>query len=145
MIWSFVKDRSSFLPKKYKDAKLDFDKIYIGSTSIPERSKTCANAILDIMPYAVGRLYVKNNFDESSKKAATEMIENIRSEFKVIVNELDWMDAESKKAAQDKADYIDPKIGYPDFTYNDTYMDKLYENVNILKYLKNEIRLKFSM
>ena len=62
------------------------------------------------------------------------MIENIRSEFKVIVNELDWMDAESKKAAQDKADYIDPKIGYPDFTYNDTYMDKLYENVNILEY-----------
>jgi predicted metalloendopeptidase len=57
------------LPKKYKDAKLNFDKINVGSTSIPERSKTCANAVLDIMPYAVGRLYVKNNFNEASKKA----------------------------------------------------------------------------
>ena len=130
MVWSFVKDRSSFLPKKYKDAKLEFDKVYLGSGSIPERSKTCANAILDIMPYAVGRMYVKNNFDESSKKDASEMIENIRSEFKVIVSELDWMDATSKKAAEEKADYIDPKIGYPDFTYNNTHLNKMYENVS---------------
>lgn len=144
MVWSFVKDRSSFLPKKYKDAKLDFDKVVIGSSSLPERSKSCANGILDIMPFAVGRLYVKNNFDESSKKAATEMIENIRSEFKVIVNELDWMDADSKKAAQDKADFIDPKIGYPDYTYNDTYLDILYENYNFdaNTYLANAIQVR---
>ena len=57
------------MPKKYKEAKLEFDKINLGSNSIPERSKTCANAVLDIMPYAVGRLYVENNFDEASKEA----------------------------------------------------------------------------
>ena len=69
MNWSFLKDRTNFLPKAYRDARLEFDKVYRGSTSIPERSKTCANAVLDIMPYAVGRLYVKNNFNEDSKKA----------------------------------------------------------------------------
>ena len=57
------------MPKKYKEAKLEFDKINLGSNSIPERSRTCANAVLDIMPYAVGRLYVENNFDEASKEA----------------------------------------------------------------------------
>ena len=60
---------------------------------------------------------------------ATAMIENIRSEFKSIVSELDWMDNPSKTAAKDKADYIEPKIGYPDFTYNDTYLNELYKYV----------------
>ena len=32
-----------------------------------------------------------------------------------------------------KAQLIDIKIGYPDFTYNDTYIDSLYEDVRIMK------------
>lgn len=27
MVWSYLKDRTGFLPKKYKDAKLEFDKV----------------------------------------------------------------------------------------------------------------------
>ncbi len=34
---------------------------------MPPRSRTCANAILDRMPYAVGRMYVKKNFNENAK------------------------------------------------------------------------------
>jgi predicted metalloendopeptidase len=140
------------LPKKYKEAKLEFDKINLGSNSIPERSKTCANAVLDIMPYAVGRLYVENNFDEASKEAvnlkilkiiylnknkmcdnykASVMIENIRKEFKVIVSELKWMDGGSQEKAKEKADFIEKKIGYPEFTYNNTYLNMIYKEVSI--------------
>ena len=53
------------------------------------------------------------------------MIENIRNEFKLMLNELDWMDAKSKKAANEKADFIDVKIGYPDYTFNDTHLNDL--------------------
>ncbi len=28
-----------------------------------------------------------------------------------------------------KADLIDVKIGYPDYTYNETYLNSIYENV----------------
>ena len=57
------------------------------------------------------------------------MIENIRSEFKQMVTELDWMDGKSKKAANEKADFIDVKIGYPDYTFNNTYLNDLYTKV----------------
>ena len=57
------------------------------------------------------------------------MIENIRKEFKLIVGELDWMDKASKEKALEKADYIDAKIGYPDFTYNDTHLNEIYKHV----------------
>ncbi len=71
------------------------------------------------------------------------MIENIRVEFKKMVNETVWMDGPSKKEAQEKADLIDPKIGYPDYTYNDTYLDTiLYKGYefNDKEYLKNSVR-----
>lgn len=29
MIWVFLKDRTTMLPKKFKDAKLDFDRVIV--------------------------------------------------------------------------------------------------------------------
>ena len=79
MVWSFVKDKTSFLPKAYKDARLEFDKVNIGTNSLPPRTRTCGEEITSIMPFAVGRLYVKNNFDDSSKAAVSKI--NILSYF----------------------------------------------------------------
>jgi predicted metalloendopeptidase len=97
---------------------------------MPSRSWVCANYVLDNLEYAVGRMYVSNYFNSESKKAATDMILNIQNEFKLNLKKVDWMDAESKKAALDKLDLIDIKIGYPEFTYNDTHLDSLYKDVN---------------
>ena len=60
---------------------------------------------------------------------ATEMIYNIRNEFIKILKEVDWMDTESKAVALEKADKMDIKIGYPDYIYNDTYLEELYKEV----------------
>jgi len=54
------------------------------------------------MPYAVGRLYVSENFDSNSKKAVEDMVQNIRDEFRKILTKVDWMDTESKKEAYAK-------------------------------------------
>ena len=67
MAWSVIRDRSSYLPKRYKDVRLDFDKVYIAQTTQAPRTRTCTNDILDRMPYAVGRLYVEKYLDEKSK------------------------------------------------------------------------------
>lgn len=140
--WSFLKDKLRSLPKKFRDAYNEFEKVYSGSSIAAPRYRTCANNILNVMPYAVGRLYVEKYFDENSKKVALEMIETIRKEFKLMVNENEWMDSESKKEALLKADLIDPKIGYPDYTYNNTHLDQvLYKDYifSISQYLNNSI------
>jgi predicted metalloendopeptidase len=69
MVWYVVRGRTNFLPKVYRNIQLEFDRVYTGAASIAPRSRTCANACNDRMPYAVGRLYVENYFDEESKKA----------------------------------------------------------------------------
>ncbi|CAF0971893.1 unnamed protein product [Brachionus calyciflorus] len=127
--------------------------IYSGTTSTAPRARTCANAIADRMPYAVGRLYVKNNFKEDAKKDAEEMINNIRDEFKIMLTENSWMDQKSKDAAREKAELIDNKIGYPDYTYNNTFLDDLYKDfifdeenylLNSLKTSKNNYQSDLS-
>jgi neprilysin len=57
------------------------------------------------------------------------MIMNIKDSFKDILKESDWMDEQSKKMALEKAEMIDIKIGYPDFTYNNTHLNHMYRDV----------------
>lgn len=81
------------------------------------------------------------------------MILNIQKEMNILINEQDWMDNESKQIASEKVhifncdlhfknsvkndeisklklNLMDIKIGYPDFTHNETYMDEIYNDVN---------------
>ena len=57
------------------------------------------------------------------------MIQNIMIQFRNILNSTEWMDDESRKAAIDKLDNIDSKIGYSDDILNNTYLDKFYKGV----------------
>ena len=80
------------------------------------------------------------------------MINSLSEEFKKILNESDWMDADSKRIAlekvaktlkfvflgvfcyfciQIKVKYMDSKIAYADQIYNDTYLNGYYEEVGL--------------
>lgn len=65
------------------------------------------------------------------------MIEYIRKEFIQILRETDWMDEESRSQALAKADNIDSKVGFPEFIYNDTHLNEIYELVSIFTFFKN--------
>ena len=39
--------------------------------------------------------------------------------------ENEWMDESSKKAALEKVDKIEEKVAYPDYTFNNNYMNDL--------------------
>ena len=45
---------------------------------------------------AVGSMYVQKYFKEDAKQAALEMVADIRREFDTILDEIDWMDANTK-------------------------------------------------
>ena len=55
------------------------------------------------------------------------MTTNILNEFKKILNELTWMDIQSKNSALTKANAMKSQIGYPDLIFNDTYLEALYK------------------
>lgn len=80
---------------------------------------------------AVGALYVRKYFRQDSKATALEMVNGIRKEFEIILNEVDWMDEETRKSAINKLHAMSTHIGYPDEIMDNSKIEKYYENLEI--------------
>ncbi|NXP86627.1 NEP protein, partial [Passerina amoena] len=114
MAWRFVMDLVNSLSRDYKDTRNAFRKALYGTTSESAVWRRCANYVNGNMESAVGRLYVEEAFAGDSKHVVEEMIADIRDVFIKTLDELPWMDAETKKRAEQKAIAIKERIGYPD-------------------------------
>ncbi|WP_286235082.1 M13 family metallopeptidase [Thalassotalea sediminis] len=64
--------------------------------------------------FAIGKVYVKQYFPESSKQQMATLVENLRKAMSERIEGLDWMGKETKVNAQEKLAAFNPKIGYPD-------------------------------
>ncbi|EJD02334.1 endothelin-converting enzyme 1 [Fomitiporia mediterranea MF3/22] len=81
--------------------------------SLPDRSEWCVQRVEDALGFSAGRFFVEQAFGGDSKAKGTKVITDIISTFKESLKNLKWMDKESAKAASQKADAIDVKVGYP--------------------------------
>jgi len=77
--------------------------------------------------FAAAHEYIKDNFEESAKEQADGMVEDLRSAFKELVEETDWMDSETQGKAQEKADQMMQLIGYPDWLPSVQEVDEYYK------------------
>ncbi|NXK07566.1 NEP protein, partial [Herpetotheres cachinnans] len=131
MIWRFVMDLVNSLSRNYKDTRNAFRKALYGTTSETAVWRRCANYVNGNMENAVGRLYVKEAFAGDSKHVVEEMIADIRDVFIKTLDELTWMDAETKKKAEQKATAIRERIGYPDeIVTDDNKLNSEYQELN---------------
>jgi neprilysin len=129
--WRQVDDSMRYLPKVFKDRKLEFNKIRYGLSEPTPRWETCISEALDVFPFALSGLYIRKHFKKEAKAKALEMVENIKSEFKIILRENTWMDAITKKAATKKIEAIYEVIGYPDGLTKDVNIVKYYSRLNV--------------
>ena len=67
-----------------------------------------------VLGEAVGKMYVKKYFPESSKKQMVALVKNLQIALGQHIDSLDWMGAETKVKAHEKLDNFTVKIGYPD-------------------------------
>lgn len=132
-------NRVNNMPERFLDARREYSKALYGTTSDRARWRTCVNYVNDNFGMAVGRMFVPEKFDESSKSVALEMIHNIREAFSELLEEVPWMDDATRIVARDKVEHIKEKIGYPDYIMNDTALNTDYEGVIMddKKYFEN--------
>ncbi|KAI2532081.1 membrane metalloendopeptidase [Homo sapiens] len=123
-------------------------KALYGTTSETATWRRCANYVNGNMENAVGRLYVEAAFAGESKHVVEDLIAQIREVFIQTLDDLTWMDAETKKRAEEKALAIKERIGYPDdIVSNDNKLNNEYLELNYKEdeYFENIIQnLKFS-
>ncbi|KAM8903264.1 neprilysin-like isoform 1-T1 [Spinachia spinachia] len=145
IVWRFSMNMVIGLSRRYRDTRKAFRKAMSGTTSEAAVWRQCALYVNNNMDNAVGRLYVKEAFSEKSKELMEEMIKDIREVFISNLDDLSWMDAKTKIAAEEKARAIRERIGYSDNITDDEYLNKEYKDLeysaeeyfeNILKNLE---------
>ena len=81
------------------------------------------------MPLVVGKLYVESNIKRDTKKNVKKIVENVRTEFLTMIKNAHWMDSQSQSLSIEKATHIDLQVAYPEFIFNTTYLDLIYNDV----------------
>ncbi|XDV29344.1 hypothetical protein PO909_032481, partial [Leuciscus waleckii] len=130
LVWRFVMNLVVGLSRQYRETRKAFRKAIYGTTSEAAVWRQCAIYVNNNMENAVGRLYVEEAFAGDSKDMMDVMITNIREVFVSNLYDLAWMDAETKKAAEEKARAIRERIGFSENIMNNTYLDQEYQDVS---------------
>ncbi|KAJ8280491.1 hypothetical protein GJAV_G00055490 [Gymnothorax javanicus] len=130
LVWRYVMNMVIGLSRAYKDTRKPFRKAIYGTTSEAAVWRQCANYVNSNLEKAVGRLYVEEAFAGESKEMVNEMITEIREVFIKNLDDLNWMDEETRKAAEGKARAIRERIGYSENIMDDAYLDREYKDLN---------------
>ncbi|XP_031235568.1 membrane metallo-endopeptidase-like 1 isoform X2 [Mastomys coucha] len=132
LVWRLVLDRIGSLSQRFKEARISYRKELFGTTLEEVRWRECVSYVNSNMESAVGSLYIKRAFSKDSKSSVRELIEKVKSVFVENLDELNWMDEESKKAAQEKAMNIREQIGYPEYILeeNNRHLDEEYSSLS---------------
>lgn len=91
-----------------------YGSILYGQQEQRPRWKRCVERIDVSLGDLLGQAYVQKAFSGDSKPIALDMISRIEAAFVAGLPNLDWMDAETRARAAEKAGSITNKIGYPD-------------------------------
>ena len=115
MRYRLLHDNAALLPRVVDETRFAFEsKVITGAEEQRERWKRAVGFVNRSMGEAVGRIYVARHFPESSKQQVEELVDNLLVAMGQRIDGLDWMSADTKKAAHDKLAKFHVKIGYPD-------------------------------
>lgn len=112
--FNLINDFSNGLPDKYGVAAFNFGKLFSGAKERRTRWKRIMNAQEGAMGELLGKAYVKEYFNEKTKKRYEDLVEAIRDAFKLRIEKLTWMSDSTKQKAYTKLAAIKKKVGYPD-------------------------------
>lgn len=133
MIWRIVRHSMGGLSRRWRELAHGYSMVTTGRQVEEPRWEQCLGSIDGVLGTALSALYVKNHFNGRSKAAALEMVEYIREEFLKMLDEIDWMDEETREEAKLKARAIASYIGYPDELLQDELVEELYKGVQLAR------------
>ena len=88
MLWRAARASVGFLNKEARTIIEEYAKNITGKTATTPRWKSCVSSAAGSFSAAVGKMYVSKNFKEDAKEAMLEMVQDIREEFRQILDEV---------------------------------------------------------
>ncbi|KAM3716821.1 Neprilysin-21 [Dirofilaria immitis] len=148
VLWRVIQGYSTFLPPVMREPFYAFkaNQTDISSIPIAERWEDCVFLTTVMIDMPVGGLYVANHFDQfRAMKKMNDLTKHFKSELIKQLQDVDWMDNETRQRAIIKAQHINYKSGFPSYIFNESYMKEnwaLPETTDDEPLLEFTIRIK---
>ena len=115
MIFHTINNNTARLPLAFDEASFDFfGRTLNGTPDQRPRDLRGVNLVGGQLGEVVGQVYVERHFPPSSKTDMEELVSNLTTAFEGRLNDLEWMDDETRANALRKLSTFEPRIGYPD-------------------------------
>lgn len=102
------------LSKAFRDNAFKYKSALTGTTAQKQRWEQGLEEVNTLVGPALGQLYVDRMFSDRAKRAATEMVGNVKEALRKRIEAVDWMSPQTKLAAKGKWDKLILKVGFPD-------------------------------
>ena len=113
--WNTITGFANYLGSDLETENFAFYRTKLSGTSaMKPRNERVFGTMNGVLGQPLGKLFVKEYFDEESKAYMSNMIENLRSAYKDRIQDLEWMSTETKEKAMRKLNAFTYKVGYPD-------------------------------
>ncbi|MEO8761136.1 MAG: M13 family metallopeptidase, partial [Bacteroidia bacterium] len=132
--YNLVNDLAIALPEKFGTEEFNFKRLFTGAKARRPLWKRAIASMEGKMGELLGQLYIKEYFNEKTKKRYEEMTELIRESLKDRISKLSWMNDSTKQKAYIKLAAMKKKVGYPD-----KWKDFSAMQISKASYLENEI------
>jgi putative endopeptidase len=115
LAWRVLHSRAPLLSEAFVKENFDFGgRTLLGTPEIEPRWKRGVTLVEGALGEAVGKLYVAKHFPPEAKERMKVLVGNLIEAYRIDIQALDWMSAETKSRALAKLAKFTPKIGYPD-------------------------------
>merc|ERR1719192_158981 len=143
LMWRAAAASMAYMNEAADKISLKFSKKLTGKSEEPPRWRKCVGAASGSLANAVGSLYVTKYFNEDSKAEALMMVSEIRRQFERLLDEVDWMDEDTKRQARVKAQGMVEHIGYPSELLDQSKLEELYAGLELSPnaYLGNALNM----
>ena len=151
LAWQASKSVLTYLNEAALKTKQSYDKALSGIQVSAPTWKRCVSVIgfnslsgSFSLGLVAGSMYVRKFFNPEAKEAMLEMTSYIRKVFKEdILENLDWMDENTKQRASEKLDQMDQFIAYQDEFISKEKVDGLHKDIKVTKtdYLENTLNI----
>ncbi|KAM6094570.1 kell blood group glycoprotein isoform 6-T7 [Chlamydotis macqueenii] len=135
MIVCLVGNLSPALDSRFQDARLELSKILYGkkgSRMIPaERWRKCLTDTSSFFEPVLGQMIVQEIFPQQSKKLAEQMFSEIQDALYGQLDQLEWMDEQTRQEAKVLVSKLQVKIGYPAHILQTEKVNLEYQNLEI--------------
>jgi endothelin-converting enzyme/putative endopeptidase len=137
LTFHFISDRASWLSSTLDQLTFDFfSRKLNGVEEQRTREKRGIQLIGFAVGHAIGQIYVDRHFPASSKDQMEGLVSNLQTAFGIRLENLAWMDEETREQALVKLSTFEPRIGYPEKWDDYTGLE-----INTDDYFGNRIRM----